>query len=76
MGAIPSLELAYLPFLRRERPDLLPIYSKLYPTGYAPRSYVETLHTRVCAVRARYDLPASPLPLQPSEEPAQLALAW
>ena len=71
-----GIEQAFLPFLRRERPDLLPLYGKLYPTGYAPRAYVETLHTRVSAIRARYGLPSSPPPLQPSEEPAQLALAW
>ncbi|HEV8192429.1 MAG TPA: hypothetical protein VGP82_13265 [Ktedonobacterales bacterium] len=41
-----------------------------------PRDYVETLHTRVVAIRAAHGLPSSPPPLQPSEEPAQLSLAW
>lgn len=71
-----GIEQAFLPFLQRERPDLLSTYGKLYPNGYAPRSYVEMLHTRVSAIRARYGLPASPPLLLPSEEPAQLSLAW
>lgn len=71
-----GIEQAFLPFLRRECPDLLATYRKLYPTGYAPRAYVDSLHARVCAIRARYGLPSTPPPLLPSEEPAQLSLAW
>ena len=71
-----GIEPAFLPFLQRERPDLLPIYRRLYPSGYAPRAYVETLHQRVSAIRVRYSLPSNPPPLLPTEEPAQLALAW
>jgi DNA repair photolyase len=71
-----GIEPAFYPFLRRERPDLLPTYRRLYPNGYAPRAYMEALHARVVAIRAAYGLPASPPPLQPSEEPAQLSLAW
>lgn len=71
-----GIEPAFYPFLKRERPDLLPIYRRLYPHGYAPRDYVETLHARVVAIRAAHGLPSSPPPLQPSEEPAQLSLAW
>jgi DNA repair photolyase len=71
-----GIEPAFYPFLERERPDLLPIYRRLYPHGYAPRDYVEALHTRVVAIRAAHGLPSSPPPLQPSEEPSQLTLAW
>ena len=71
-----GIEPAFYPFLERERPDLLPIYRRLYPHGFAPREYTERLHTRVVAIRAAHGLSSSPPPLQPSEEPAQLSLAW
>jgi len=66
----------FYPFLRGERPDLLPAYARLYPRGYAPRAYVERLRERVAARREAYGLPAAPPHLQPAEEPAQLRLAW
>jgi DNA repair photolyase len=70
-----GIEPWFQPFLARERPDLVPLYRRLYPHGYAPHSYVEQLRTRVAALRTAYGLPAAPPPPWPSEEPAQLALA-
>jgi hypothetical protein len=62
--------------VRTERPDLLPRYRRLYPTGYAARPYVERLHATITSPRADFGLPSSPPPLLPAREPAQLALAW
>jgi hypothetical protein len=28
-------------WLERERPDLLPLYARLYPRSYAPKAYQE-----------------------------------
>jgi DNA repair photolyase len=64
----------FRPFLVRERPDLVPLYRRMYPRGYAPRAYVDRLYAHVSALRAEYGLPASPPPLGPTEEPTQLAL--
>ena len=72
----PNFEPWFSPFLRSERPDLVPLYRRLYPTGYAPRPYVERLHATVASLRADFGLPAAPPPLLPAREPAQLALAW
>lgn len=72
----PNLAPWFSPFLRSERPDLVPLYRRLYPTGYAPRPYVEQLHATVASLRADFGLPAAPAPLLPAREPAQLALAW
>jgi DNA repair photolyase len=71
-----GIEQAFYPFLRRERADLVPLYRRLYPRGYAPRDYVDRLRGRMEELRAEFCLPASPPPLAPSEEPAQLALGW
>jgi hypothetical protein len=65
----------FTPFLRTERPDLLPLYRRLYPTGYAPRPYVERLRATVASLRADVDLSSAPPPLQPAREPVQLAFA-
>ncbi|HEY7778578.1 MAG TPA: radical SAM protein [Ktedonobacterales bacterium] len=73
----PNIDPWFYPFLRRERPDLLSTYRRLYTgTGYAPPPYVAALHDRVAALRDAYALPSGPPPLRPTEEPAQLGLAW
>ena len=72
----PNIEPWFLPFLRAERPDLLPLYRRLYPTGYAPRPYVEHLRATVAALRADVGLASAPPPLQPAREPVQLAFTW
>ncbi len=66
----------FRPFLERERPDLVPLYRRMYPRGYAPRDYTDRLRARVEELRAEYGLPAGPPPLVPSVEPAQLTFAW
>lgn len=55
-----SIEPAFYGFLRRERPDLLPLYARIYP--------------RVSALRAGLALSSETPPLLPTEEPAQLPL--
>lgn len=70
----PNVEQWFRPFLQRERPDLLPLYHRLYPRAYAPRAYLDRLHARVADVRAEYGLPSSLPPLRPTEEPTQLSL--
>jgi DNA repair photolyase len=72
----PNIEPWFTPFLRTERPDLAPLYRRLYPSGYAPRPYVERLRATVAALRADLGLPSAPPPLQPAREPAQLAFDW
>ena len=72
----PNIEPWFTPFLRAERPDLLPLYRRLYPNGYAPRPYVERLRATVAAIRADFGLPSAPPPLQPAREPVQLAFTW
>ncbi len=72
----PNIEPWFYPFLRTERPDLLRLYRRLYPTGYAPRSYVVRLHATVAMLRSEFGLPGAPPPLLPAREPAQLALPW
>jgi DNA repair photolyase len=73
----PNIAPWFAPFLRAERPDLVPLYRRLFsPSGYAPRPYVERLRATVAALRADFELPAVPPPLLPTREPAQLALAW
>jgi DNA repair photolyase len=72
----PNIEPWFTPFLRTERPDLLPLYRRLYPAGYAPRPYVERLRATVAAVRADVGLAPAPPPLQPAREPVQLAFSW
>jgi DNA repair photolyase len=71
-----SIEETFYPFLRRERPDLLPLYRRLYPRGYAPRGYVDRLHAQVQELRAEYGLPSAPPPPAPTQEPAQLTFGW
>jgi DNA repair photolyase len=72
----PGIEPWFYPFLRSERPDLLPLYQRLYPTGYVPNTYVERLRARAEALRLDFALPAGPPPLLPAQEPAQLAFNW
>ena len=72
----PGIEPHFTPFLRAERPDLLPLYRRLYPRGYAPRAYVEGLRERVDAQRSAYGLQSTPPRLLHAREPAQLTLAW
>jgi DNA repair photolyase len=72
----PNVEQWFRPFLQRERPDLIPLYRRLYPRAYAPRSYVDPLRERLEALREAYGLPGSPPPARPAREPAQLSLAW
>jgi hypothetical protein len=72
----PNIEPWFTPFLRAERPDLAPLYRRLYPTGYAPRPYVERLRATVAALRADYGLAPAPPPLQAAREPVQLTFAW
>lgn len=69
-----GIEPAFYPFLRRERPALLPLYARLYPHGYAPRAYTDRLRARASALRATFALPAAVPALLPTEEPAQLSL--
>jgi DNA repair photolyase len=71
-----GIEQAFYPFLARERPDLVPLYRRLYPNGYAPRAYTDPLYARVESLRVAFGLPAHVPRLLPSEEPAQLSLAW
>ncbi|MBV9285045.1 MAG: radical SAM protein, partial [Acidimicrobiia bacterium] len=33
----PGVREVYMPWLEKERPDLLPLYQKLYPRAYAPK---------------------------------------
>jgi hypothetical protein len=54
------------------RPDLVPLYRRLYPRGYAPRAYVEGLRECVDALRSAHGLQSTP----PRLLPAQLAFAW
>ena len=72
----PNIEPWFQPFLTRERPDLVSVYRRLYPRGYAPRAYAERLGRQFAELRAAYHLPGGPPPLRPTVEPAQLAFAW
>jgi DNA repair photolyase len=72
-----NVEPYFRPFLERERPDLVPLYRRLYRGAYAPAaSYTEGVRTRLEALRADYGLPASPPPPRPAREPAQLTFGW
>jgi DNA repair photolyase len=70
-----DIDRAFYPFLRRERPALLPLYRRLYPRGYAPQTYVNQLRERMAMLRAEYGLPGGPPLLVPSVEPMQLSLS-
>lgn len=73
----PNVEPYFLPFLQRERPNLVAPYQRLYRGAYAPAvSYRERMRERLDAVRAAYGLPAGPPAPRPSREPAQLAFGW
>ncbi|MDQ3947221.1 MAG: radical SAM protein [Actinomycetota bacterium] len=37
----PGVREHYMQWLERERPDLLPLYARLYPRSYAPKAYQE-----------------------------------
>jgi DNA repair photolyase len=70
----PNIEPWFQPFLARERPDLVPVYRRMYPCGYAPRPYAERLGRQFAELRATYGLPGGPPPLRPTVEPIQLSL--
>ena len=72
----PNIEPWFQPFLARERPDLVPVYRRLYSRGYAPRPYTERLRGQFAELRATYGLPSGPPPLHPTIEPAQLTFGW
>jgi hypothetical protein len=37
----------YMPWIEKERPDLLPLYEELYPRSYAPKSAQQRVTKRV-----------------------------
>jgi DNA repair photolyase len=68
----PGLKDYYLDFLRRECPDLVARYERLYRGAYVPAEYRDQVHARLDALRERYGLneerratnPAQPAPKQ------------
>jgi DNA repair photolyase len=70
----PNIEQYFYPWLEGERPELLPLYRRLYRRPYAPDAYVERVKEQVRELRATYGLPGGPPEPRPTREPAQLAL--
>jgi DNA repair photolyase len=50
----PGLKEQYMPWLEKQRPDLLPLYEKLYPRAYAPKDQQKKLNRIVGRYVARY----------------------
>lgn len=50
----PGIDETYLPFLAAHRPDLVEYYRRLYRGKYAAQRYVQEVHDRVHALKARY----------------------
>jgi DNA repair photolyase len=79
----PGVKEQYMPWLEKQRPDLLPLYEKLYPRAYAPKDhqkklsrivgrYVARYGTRAVAPTETRTLPATPKPRK--ARPTQLDL--
>ena len=79
----PGVREQYMPWLEKQRPDLLPLYEKLYPRAYAPKDeqkklsrvvgrYVARYGTRVAAPTETRTRPAPPKPRK--ARPTQLDL--
>jgi DNA repair photolyase len=50
----PGVKEQYMPWLEKQRPDLLPLYEKLYPRAYAPKDEQKKLSRIVGRYVARY----------------------
>jgi DNA repair photolyase len=79
----PGVREQYMPWLEKQRPDLLPLYDKLYPRAYAPKDqqkklsrivgrYVARFGTRAVAPTETRTRPAPPKPRK--VRPTQLDL--
>lgn len=74
----PGISESYLPFVRREFPDLVGRYEQLYSGNYAPGRYTQMIRQRVDHLKAKHGVPTEqarvierPLPVTPR---GQLAL--
>jgi DNA repair photolyase len=79
----PGVREQYMPWLEEQRPDLLPLYEKLYPRAYAPKDQQKKLSRIVGRYVARYGTRAvapsetrtRPAPAKPRKaRPTQLDL--
>jgi DNA repair photolyase len=64
---------AFLNYLREKRPDLLPLYQRMYARKYAPLGYRTAISRVVERLRATHHV-AQPRYVEPAHEPRQMLL--
>lgn len=61
-----SVKYVYSDFLKRDAPELLPTYRRMYPGAYAPKPYQDRIYGRVAELKERYGFADRSRPFAPS----------
>ncbi|MBI4338101.1 MAG: radical SAM protein [Chloroflexi bacterium] len=64
----------FLGFLKDEYPEMVEMYQRLYPAGFAPKQFQERVHLRVAEIKQGYGLPDREALGRQPQRPSQLPL--
>ncbi|MGH9405513.1 MAG: radical SAM protein [Terriglobia bacterium] len=74
---MPSAMRHFMPFLKKEYPELVRRYERLYAgSAYLPPDYKAEIRARIAALQVRYNLAVPPAPGAAMSRPDQLVLAF